>query len=132
MDLHHVGIVVAKLSEATLLYEKCLGARRLGEVMEDEVQGVRIQLLQANDATILELIEPIPGRESAFHTSGQFHLCYTVPDLDAEMQRLHDFGAVVTHPTIRSQLFGNQRMVFLATHSGQLLELLENSAMERQ
>lgn len=129
MELHHVGIVVDDMEAAIPLFEVWMGAKRLGEVMEDEAQGARVQLLQMNNSTLLELIEAIPGEQSPLHTKGEFHLCYTVPDLDAEMLRLHEFGAVIVHPIIHTPLFANRRIAFLATHSGQLLELLEDPTM---
>ena len=132
MLLHHVGIVVDHLAEAIPLFRVWMHAQLVGGIVEDEAQGARIQLLMINSETLLELVEAIPGVESALHHSGEFHLCYTVPDLDTEMHRLHELGAVVTHPTIHAAPFENRRMAFLATHSGQLLELLEDPAMSVQ
>lgn len=132
MFLHHFGIVVDNLAEAIPLFTVWLKATPLGGIVEDQAQGARIQLFVVNGLTLLELVEVIPGSGSTLHSSGQFHLCYTVPDLDAEMQRLHELGAVVTHPVIESPVFEKRRMAFLATHSGQLLELLEDSGMVTQ
>jgi catechol 2,3-dioxygenase-like lactoylglutathione lyase family enzyme len=132
MLLHHVGIVVDNLAEARPLFQVWMGAKPVGEIVEDEFQGARIQLFLLNTETLLEVIEIIPGANSPLHSSGEFHLCYTVPDLDAEMQRMHDLGAVVAHPTINSPIFDQRRLAFLATHSGQLLELLEDPAMTIQ
>lgn len=132
MLLHHVGIVVDNLAEATPLFEVWMGAKRMGGVVEDQAQGARVQLFRLNAETLLEVVEAIPGIESPLHKSGEFHLCYTVPDLDVEMQRMHDLGAVITHPTIHSPIFDQRRVAFLATHSGQLLELLEDPSMATQ
>lgn len=75
---------------------------------------------------LLELIEPLPGSVEDLHQVGEYHLCYTVPDLDQEMARLHELGAVISHPTTVAAHFDNHRLGFMATHSGQLLELLED------
>ena len=125
MELHHVGIVVDSLPEAIPLFEVWFGAQRLGNVINDECQGARIQLFLVGDTTLLEVVEALPGEN--FHHSGEFHLCFTVPDIDEEMRRMHDLGAVVSHPTINAVHFDNRRMAFLATQSGQLVELLETS-----
>jgi catechol 2,3-dioxygenase-like lactoylglutathione lyase family enzyme len=132
MVLHHVGIVVDNLAEAIPLFQVWLGAKPFGGVVEDETQGARIQLFLMNSETLLEVVEVMPDASNAFHQTGNFHLCYTVPDLDAEMARMHELGAVIAHPTIRTPLFENHRLAFLATHSGQLLELLEDPSMAMQ
>lgn len=124
MELHHVGIVVDSLAEAIPLFEVWFGAQRFGEVIEDEYQGARIQLFLMENSTLLEVVEALPGGN--FHHSGEFHLCFTVPDIDEEMHRMHDLGAVVSHPTINAAHFENRRMAFVATQSGQLVELLES------
>lgn len=129
MVLHHIGIVVDNLEEAVPLFETWFKAKKVGGVVEDEAQGARIQLFLVNNDTLLEIVTPIPGVEGSIHKSGEFHLCYTVPDLDAEMARLHDLGAMVSHPTITAKHFDNNRMGFLVTHSGQLVELLEDPTM---
>ncbi len=124
MVLHHIGIVVDSLAEATPLFELWMGARRVGGVVEDEVQGARVQLFaMRNGDTILEVLEPMRGRR--FHQAGDYHLCFTVPDLDTEMKRLHALGTIVTRPPARAGMYENRRLAFLATSSGQLLELLE-------
>ena len=127
MLLHHIGIVVDKLDEAIPLFQVWMNARPIGTVFEDEVQGARIQLLFINGDSLLELIEPLPGPDRSYHHTGEYHLCFTVPDLDAEMARLHDMGTVITHPVATAQHFDNHRIGFLATQYGQLLELLEES-----
>ena len=134
MNLHHVGIVVDNLAEAMPLFEVWLKARKVGHIIEDEAQGARIQLflLHENEEVLLELVEPIPGADSPIHRTGEFHLCYTVPDLDAEMARLHDLGAVVAHTPLPAKPFDNQRIGFLVTNGGQLLELLEDPSMIKQ
>ncbi len=129
MILHHLGIVVDQLDEAIPMFEVWLRARRVGGIVEDEHQQARIQLFLLNEETLLEVIEPLSGTMDALHQPGEYHLCYTVPDLDAEMQRLHELGAVITHPASTAPLFDGHRLAFLATSSGQLLELLEDPGM---
>lgn len=132
MLLHHVGIVVDNLAESIPLFEVWFGARKIGSIVEDEAQGARIQLFLLNNETLLEVVEAIHGADTQLHHTGEFHLCYTVPDLDAEMKRLHDLGAVVAHPVKTAKLFDDHRIAFLATHSGQLVELLEDPNMQMQ
>ncbi len=126
MILHHIGIVVDNLAEAAPLFEIWMHARRIGDVVEDEAQNARIQLYLAGDDSLLEVIEPLDKESITMHEVGDYHLCYTVPDLDVEMRRLHELGTMVSASVATAPLFGNHRIAFLATHSGQLLELLED------
>jgi len=132
MILHHIGIVVDKLDEAIPLFEIWMGARRVGGVVTDETQGANIQLFLMNNDTLLEVIEAIPGTESPLHATGEYHLCFTVPNIDAEMQRMSSMGAIVNRGETNATLFDNRRLSFLATHSGQLIELLEDPNMPVQ
>lgn len=130
MLLHHVGLVVESLKESIPLFKSWLHAKQLGEIVEDRIQGARIQLFMVNEsALLLELIEVLPDVPHGMHETGQFHLCYIVADIDQEMARLHNHGAVVIHQIEKVALFNDRRMAFLATDSGQLLELLEDSNM---
>jgi len=129
MVLHHFGVVVDKLEEALPIFQVWMGAKRIGGIVEDEYQQARIQLFAVGEDAVLEVIEPMTRDASAFHRVGEYHLCFTVPDLDAEMARLHDLGAVVTHAATRVPFFADQRIGFMATDSGQLLELLEDPTM---
>ncbi len=126
MILHHLGIVVEHLERAIPVYETWMGAVRIGGIVEDEYQRARIQLFALSPEILLELIEPLPGHVGDPHDPGTYHLCYTVPNLDAETARLAALGAVVAYPTGAAVLFGEHRLAFLATDSGQLLELLEH------
>jgi len=126
MILHHIGIVVDHLEDAAPLFEVWMRARRIGAIVEDVVQNARIQLYLAAEDSLLELIEPLDNDSISMHQIGDYHLCYTVPDIDIEMRRLHELGAIVSSSIATAPLFNNQRIAFLATHSGQLLELLEN------
>ena len=126
MAFHHFGIVVEKLEEAIPVFEVWMRARRVGGIVEDEYQRARVQLFLMGEDSLLEMIEPLPGSIGDPHRPGEFHLCFTMPDLDAEMARLHELGAVISHPMAPTTQFGG-RLGFLASHSGQLLELLEEN-----
>ena len=102
MMLHHIGIVVDSLAEALPLFQVWMRAKPVGGIVEDHTQGARIQLCVIAPDSLLEIVEPIPGEENFLHRQDGFHLCFTVPDLDAEMARLHEMGAVVIQPPVES------------------------------
>ena len=82
--IHHVGIVVNRLSEAYQFYRDVLG---LPLVREAEIadQGVRAALLAAGDSEV-ELLEPLGpttpvGRFLAKRGEGLHHLCFETSDV---------------------------------------------------
>lgn len=92
--LDHIGIAVESITEAMRFYE-ALGLALDG----DEVvpgQGVRVGFLPVGD-TRLELLEPIePDSPIARHLDrrgpGMHHICFSVPDIRAAMERLSEAG----------------------------------------
>src|SRR5215510_4489562 len=84
--IHHVGVVVNKLTEAYRFYREVLGLPLLKEKTIAE-QGVRAGLLAAGD-TEIELLEPLDtssgiGRFLAQRGEGLHHLCFETPDVGA-------------------------------------------------
>src|SRR4030095_12790540 len=93
--IHHVGIVVNRLSEAYGLYRDVLG---LPLVREAEIadQGVRAALLAAGESEI-ELLEPLGpatpvGRFLAKRGGGLHPLCFAAPDITAAVADLRAGG----------------------------------------
>ena len=90
--IHHVGIVVERLTDAYAFYRDVLG---LPLVREAEIadQGVRAALLAAGESEI-ELLEPLGvdtpvGRFLAKRGEGSHHLCFETPDVADSLADLH-------------------------------------------
>ena len=82
--IHHVGIVVNRLTEAYRFYRDVLGLPLLREA-EIADQGVRAALLAAGESEV-ELLEPLGpstpvGRFLAKRGEGLHHLCFETPDV---------------------------------------------------
>ena len=82
--IHHVGIVVKRLTEAYRFYRDTLGLPLLEEAELGD-QGVRAALLGAGESEI-ELLEPLDaangvGRFLAKRGEGLHHLCFDTPDI---------------------------------------------------
>src|SRR6266850_1332317 len=107
--IHHVGIVVNRLSEAYQFYRDVLG---LPLVREAELadQGVRAALLAAGDSEV-ELLEPLGpttpvGRFLAKRGEGLHHLCFETPDVGGELASLDTRGVELLDRTPRAGLAG--------------------------
>jgi methylmalonyl-CoA/ethylmalonyl-CoA epimerase len=89
--IHHVGIVVKRLTDAYRFYRDTLGLPLLKEA-ELADQGVRAALLAAGESEV-ELLEPLDtahgvGRFLAKRGEGLHHLCFETPNITATLARL--------------------------------------------
>ena len=124
--IHHVGLVVQRLSEAYRLYRDVLG---LPLVREAEVadQGVRAALLAAGDSEI-ELLEPLGpatgvGRFLARHGEGLHHVCFETPDVARALTAMKEKGAELIDATPRPGLAGQIGFLHPRSCAGVLVEL---------
>src|SRR4029079_3853984 len=107
--IHHVGIVVERLTDAYAFYRDVLG---LPLVREAEIadQGVRAALLAAGESEI-ELLEPLRldtpvGRCLAKRGEGLHHLCFETPDVADSLADLQARGVPLVDRTPRVGLAG--------------------------
>jgi methylmalonyl-CoA/ethylmalonyl-CoA epimerase len=124
--IHHVGIVVNRLSEAYQFYRDVLG---LPLVREAELadQGVRAALLAAGDSEV-ELLEPLGpttpvGRFLAKRGEGLHHLCFETPDVNASLTTLKDRGVELLDTAPRQGLAGQIAFLHPRACSGVLVEV---------
>ena len=127
--LEHIGIAVKNLAQANALFEKLLGKPhyKIEEVASEgvrtsffEVNGVKIELLEANTASS-PIAKFIDKRGEGIH-----HLAFEVADIDFEINRLKAEGFELIHQTPKDGA-DNKRIAFLHPKStnGVLLELCQ-------
>jgi methylmalonyl-CoA epimerase len=127
--LDHLGIAVTSLKSAKQIYEKLgLSVSEPEEVPAEKVRLVMIPFGQ----TRLELLEPTSD-DSAIakfigkRGEGLHHVCLSVPDLTAVVQKLKSDGVRLISEEIKAGA-GGHRYVFVHPSSagGVLLELVES------
>jgi methylmalonyl-CoA epimerase len=111
LNLHHLGIAVADLDAAILVYADLFGATvEHRERVED--QGVEAASLRVGESRI-ELLQPLGpdtpvGRFIAKRGPGMHHMAFEVEDLAAELDRLKAHGVLLIDEQPRRGLFGLQ------------------------
>jgi methylmalonyl-CoA/ethylmalonyl-CoA epimerase len=123
----HIGIAVRGLDESISFYRDVLG---MPDVPLDDADGARIAGLAAGES-LIELLEaqavdsPI-GKFVAKRGPGIHHVCFTVDDLDATLERCRTHGIRLIDETPRIGAEG-KRIAFLhpSSTSGVLVELSE-------
>jgi methylmalonyl-CoA/ethylmalonyl-CoA epimerase len=118
-NIHHVGIVVERLSEAYRFWRDSLGLALIREALIQD-QGVRAALLAAGQSEI-ELLEPtVPdtgvARFLAKHGEGLHHVCFLTSSVDRDLAALRAKNVPVLDATPRHGLAG--RIAFLAPKAG--------------
>ncbi len=124
--IHHVGIVVKRLSQAYRFWRDTLGLPLVREALIRD-QGVRAALLAAGDSEI-ELLEPtVPdtgvARFLEKRGEGLHHLCFLTPGVDRDLDALRARNVPLLDRTARDGLAG--RIAFLSPKAceGVLVEL---------
>src|SRR5258705_1442047 len=124
--IHHVGIVVKRLTDAYTFYRDVLGLPLLREA-EIAEQGVKAALLAAGDSEI-ELLEPLGpdtpvGRFLSKRGEGLHHLCFETPDVAGSLVSLDKRGVELLDRTPRAGLAGRIGFLHPRACSGVLVEL---------
>ena len=129
LGFHHFCVSVKDIEEAAPFYERFFGAP--APAVHTLPTGVRFARFNLPDGTQLELIEPVPGttppRPPRTRGPGLDHLCFTVDDLDFELERARQLGGVVIGG---ARATGKNRIGFLkpSADSGVLIELIQLAA----
>jgi len=124
-QLHHVGIAVPSIAQATPVFELLTGATS-SQVEELPEQGVRVAFVG-----IVELLEPLGpdttvGRFLGRRGQGLHHLAFATDDIDAELARLRAEGMQLIDEHARPGAQGH-RVAFIHPRStqGVLTELVQ-------
>jgi methylmalonyl-CoA/ethylmalonyl-CoA epimerase len=134
MRLHHVGVIVPSIDEALEHYRAVLRmepAAGAAAAVYDPVQDANLIMLEppGGGGPGIELIEPAsaasPVAKQAGRGGGLAHLCYEVNDIEAEVARQREAGALTVREPVPAVLFGGRRVAFLYLRTRHLIELVE-------
>lgn len=127
-EVHHIGILVSNLDEATRLYQDCFGA----EVGRTEIlteRGVKAAVLSLAQGPKLELLEPLPDSNMAKilekRGEGLHHITFEVDDVDKELSRLSELGVELIDKKSRRGLEGMVAFIHPKSLRGVLVELCQ-------
>jgi methylmalonyl-CoA epimerase len=126
--IHHVAVVVRDLEQALSFYRDTLGLP-VDLVLPIESDAVRIAFLPVGESK-LELVQPTDdstgvARFLASRGEGFHHLCFEVPDLAAELERLAEEGVELIDHAPRRGAEGPVAFIHPRSAHGVLVELIE-------
>ena len=129
MKLHHVGVAVDSIVEHAEQYRRALGVSLTTEIIEDELQKVRVAFAEVGDGVFIEFVEPLgddsPIRNLIKRGGGLYHACYVVPNIEAAIEQVLQAGGLIVSGPVPARAFENRRIAFVYTQNRSLVEFLE-------
>lgn len=123
MKIHHIGIACKNIEKAIANYEKFYHIVDKTDIIYDPLQDASLCLLKTDTGLDVEFIAG--GQVSGLPKGvSYYHVCYMVDNLEEEIMRFEENGALVVSEPKPAVLFGEKRVAFLMIKSG-LVELLE-------
>jgi methylmalonyl-CoA/ethylmalonyl-CoA epimerase len=129
LTLHHIGVLVKNLSEATEVYSELQATISRPVVISS--QGVRVCFADMGAGVAIELVEPAEtgvSRDLSKRGITYYHLGYMVPDFDAALTDLTRLNYVHLQ-TFQSEAFEGRRCAFLMSPVLHLVEIIEQRSM---
>jgi methylmalonyl-CoA epimerase len=111
LRIHHLGLAVEDLEEATATYERLFGAtvEHRGTLEDQGVEAVSVQVGDSRVELMAALGSDTPiGRFLARRGPGMHHVAYEVDDLSVALRDLGERGAQLIDEQPRRGLFGLQ------------------------
>ena len=131
MKLHHIGIVVADLSEAIIYYRDIFGLSVIREAVKDHIQKVEVVFFEtgAGNDLMLELIRPItedsPVRKFLEKGGGVHHFGFEVDEIHEAIKEMREKGALILGDPLPGKGHYDKLTAWLFTKKKELVELVE-------
>lgn len=134
LQLHHVGLAVDSIVAHAEHYRRSLGLELTGQIVEDEIQRVRVAFARVGPDTFIELVEPIdadsPIGRMLKTGGGIYHMCYLVADIDAAIARVCAAGGRHISGPSPARAFEGRRIAWVYTPARTLVEFLERDPVD--
>ncbi|MBU2913822.1 MULTISPECIES: SMU1112c/YaeR family gloxylase I-like metalloprotein [Reichenbachiella] len=124
-SIHHIAIICSDYEISKDFYVRVLGLEIIQEVYREVRNSYKLDLA-LNGQYIIELFSfpNPPARPSRPEAAGLRHLAFVVEDIEAEVQRLVNYGLIVE--TIRVDEYTGKRFTFTSDPDGLPIELYES------
>lgn len=131
-SLHHIGYVVSSITETVEDFAESVYGAWDGAVVYDPLQKVRVAFIRPaarEQGVMFELVEPAdansPVNSFLRRGGGVHHVCFEVPDLEAELERVRLHGGLTARAPLPAVAFSGRRIAWVYTRKRLLIEYLE-------
>jgi len=125
MKLHHIGIACKNIDEEIANISKIHHVVNQSPKVFDKEQNAELVLMTLADGTNLELISGRQVETFVKKNITYYHLCFEVDNINSEIERLVNEGALLISPPKPAVLFNNRLVAFLNVSYG-IIELLNS------
>jgi methylmalonyl-CoA/ethylmalonyl-CoA epimerase len=123
MQLHHIGVACRDIGEEIAQLSRVHDIVSQTPVVSDPEQNAQVVMLTLSDGTRIELVAGPQVETLVKKNIGLYHLCFEVPDIALEIDRLVGEGARLIAPPKPAVLFEGRTVAFLYVAYG-MIELL--------
>jgi methylmalonyl-CoA/ethylmalonyl-CoA epimerase len=128
---HHVGIAVHDLAAASESLQRLFKYRLISGPFDDPLQRVSVCFLsRGDDDTAMELVAPLgpdsPITRTLQKGGGTYHVCYSVPDMQAAISHLQAGGCLLLSAPVPAVAFEMREIAWLMTPARLLVELVQS------
>lgn len=130
--LHHIGYVVASITETVEDFAESIYGIWDGAIIHDPLQQVRVTFIRPSNqgqGVMFELVEPAdansPVNGFLRRGGGLHHVCFEVPDLEAELVSIRLHGGLTAREPLPAVAFSGRRIAWVYTRKRLLVEYLE-------
>ncbi len=124
MNIHHIGIATRSIEKSIKSLEQIYDVKDISKIVYDENQKAKLCLIETNNGITLELIEGEQVKKFVAKGINYYHICFSVKNIEDEIVRLQNKGAMLISEPKEAILFENRLVAFLLTKDG-LIELVE-------
>jgi methylmalonyl-CoA/ethylmalonyl-CoA epimerase len=135
MRLHHFGVLVENIEEASRDYVENFGYEICSDIIHDPLQTACVRFLALpSESTYLELVSPDSPQsklQNALRQApGLHHLCYSTASIELAMEHLNRRGAMIIREPVPAVAFRDKRIAWLVDRNCTLVELVERGTNE--
>src|SRR5262245_9279611 len=113
LSLHHIGIAVADVAQATASHVRVFGSEIKSDIVHDLVQTAYVQFVRLpGDSVFVEFVAPDGSgsklRQAVDKGGGLNHLCYATPDIDGACAQLRKQGLFLLQAPVPAVAFNGR------------------------
>ena len=126
MQFHHIGVACLNIAEELDSIRKLQTLRSVSPILHDPEQDVDLCMIETDAGVNIELVAGPRVANLVKKRISYYHVCYSVDNLQTEIERLTNAGATMVAEPRPAVLFGGRKVCFLQASYG-LIELLESA-----
>jgi methylmalonyl-CoA/ethylmalonyl-CoA epimerase len=125
MEFHHIGIACRNIREEIASISKIHRIISISPIVFDKEQKAELCMVQIAEGVNLELISGEQVENLIKKRITYYHICFQTDDIDTEIERLQNSGALLVSEPNPAILFEDRKVAFLQASYG-LIELVQS------